>query len=318
MDKQQIDIHSTPLWKASEWFPSKASMVHCYYHYLGNSIGLHQNEFYEMDIVVAGKGTHVLAKQEIAVSPGYVCIIPPQMQHGYLNNENLNVFHALIRSAFLERYFQELQSLPGFTLLFEISPYIAKSNAGSISFRMNEESFSEIVPDIDALVSLNNDPYKGKHVHASARMLCLLAILSSKVYDAKRNIIQAQNPNTQIVLESIEYIRTNSEQDLSVEELVKRSNMSRSTYTRIFKELTGCMPRAFLLRCRVTNAKRLLSYTNMPMASIAQECGFFDSSHFIRIFTRQEGISPSAYRQLHANKASYAACSLCPPPSGSY
>ena len=240
------------------------------------------------------------------------------MEHGYLNNENLNVFHALIRSAFLERYFQELQSLPGFTLLFEISPYIAKSNAGSISFRMNEESFSEIVPDIDALVSLNNDPYKGKHVHASARMLCLLAILSSKVYDAKRNIIQAQNPNTQIVLESIEYIRTNSEQDLSVEELVKRSNMSRSTYTRIFKELTGCMPRAFLLRCRVTNAKRLLSYTNMPMASIAQECGFFDSSHFIRIFTRQEGISPSAYRQLHANKASYAACSLCPPPSGSY
>jgi AraC family transcriptional activator of pobA len=43
-------------------------------------------------------------------------------------------------------------------------------------------------------------------------------------------------------------------------------------------------------------ARRNLAYTNLSIASIAYTLGFTDPAYFSRVFTRDAGISPKAFR----------------------
>jgi hypothetical protein len=44
-------------------------------------------------------------------------------------------------------------------------------------------------------------------------------------------------------------------------------------------------------------AKNLLRYRESSLSEIALSCGFADQSHFTRVFTRQAGAGPGAWRR---------------------
>jgi AraC-like DNA-binding protein len=56
-------------------------------------------------------------------------------------------------------------------------------------------------------------------------------------------------------------------------------------------------PIAYLNRYRITQAKRLLRETDQSITEIALTVGFSDSSYFSRVFRRETGLSPDAFRR---------------------
>jgi AraC-like DNA-binding protein len=56
-------------------------------------------------------------------------------------------------------------------------------------------------------------------------------------------------------------------------------------------------PREYLRRYRLELARRLLETTDLPIAHIADRCGFESLSHFTRTFKNAFGISPARYRE---------------------
>ena len=50
---------------------------------------------------------------------------------------------------------------------------------------------------------------------------------------------------------------------------------------------------------RINIARKLLEKTEMSVSAIAQEAGFYDLSHFSRIFKRERGVTPGQYRRDH-------------------
>jgi AraC-like DNA-binding protein len=48
----------------------------------------------------------------------------------------------------------------------------------------------------------------------------------------------------------------------------------------------------------VERAKALLDEPDLPLAEIAQVCGFVDQSHFTRVFFKNEGCNPGRWRRL--------------------
>jgi AraC-like DNA-binding protein len=83
---------------------------------------------------------------------------------------------------------------------------------------------------------------------------------------------------------------------LSIQEVATACGLSRSHFTRAFKQTTGYSPHQWLTNARVERAKILLSSTKCTGRVIAAECGFSDHSHFTRVFAIRVGILPMEWR----------------------
>lgn len=84
-------------------------------------------------------------------------------------------------------------------------------------------------------------------------------------------------------------------EEFSVGELAAKLNLSRGYFTRIFRSCTGVTPGAFIARCRVQNAIRLLSSGRYTVLDAAMASGFGSSSGFYKTFTAVCGMPPGEY-----------------------
>lgn len=84
--------------------------------------------------------------------------------------------------------------------------------------------------------------------------------------------------------------------ELNVDYVLSKLDIHRSTASTKFKKRTGQTIIDYLNSIRITEAKRLLHNTRLPVKQIAQDCGFADPLYFSRIFTKKEKISPKKFR----------------------
>jgi transcriptional regulator GlxA family with amidase domain len=86
----------------------------------------------------------------------------------------------------------------------------------------------------------------------------------------------------------------------TLEELAHAANTSRSVFAERFVQLVGSTPMQYLTHWRMLLASNLLSQSNAPLASIAQDVGYQTDAAFSRAFRREFGAPPAAWRRRHA------------------
>jgi AraC-like DNA-binding protein len=84
---------------------------------------------------------------------------------------------------------------------------------------------------------------------------------------------------------------------LNVDVLAAERGMSRSRYSRFFRERTGLTPARFMADVRIQEAARLLTATRLSLEDIAQRCGFASRNHFGKVFRAFRHQSPAVYRR---------------------
>ncbi|TWU47860.1 helix-turn-helix transcriptional regulator [Rubripirellula reticaptiva] len=87
--------------------------------------------------------------------------------------------------------------------------------------------------------------------------------------------------------------------ETTIDEVASSLNMSRRSFTEAFHKLTGETWLTYVRRLAIDHARRRLTESDLPIVSIAFECGFNDLSTFYRQFKNQCGISPAKYRAQH-------------------
>lgn len=95
------------------------------------------------------------------------------------------------------------------------------------------------------------------------------------------------------------YINTNYAKPIVVNDLVRMTHCSSSQFRRGFKKFFKMTPVDYILLTRVNAARDLLEHSTRLITDIALNVGFYDHSHFIRIFKRFRGITPHQYRLQH-------------------
>lgn len=85
--------------------------------------------------------------------------------------------------------------------------------------------------------------------------------------------------------------------DLTLPVLAQKAAMSVRNFGRVFRLETGNTPADFVELARVDAAKRLLEDSQIPIQSIAYQCGFTNVDLMRRAFIRRMGINPTDYRQ---------------------
>ena len=106
------------------------------------------------------------------------------------------------------------------------------------------------------------------------------------------------NPTMQIV---IDFMNVNLHRKLSLDELAKSAQISRSNVWRLFKTEAGMPPGQYLQKLRMRKASTLLTTTLMSVKRILIEVGYSDKILFARHFKKAYGMTPSEYRAKYHN-----------------
>lgn len=95
----------------------------------------------------------------------------------------------------------------------------------------------------------------------------------------------------------IDYIMSNLERPLPVEDLARVAGLSRAHFSRMFAANEGLPPAEFVLQKRLKRAVKLLTKTaNMPVKEVAIRSGFEDANYFSKVFRRVYGTNPTEFR----------------------
>lgn len=84
--------------------------------------------------------------------------------------------------------------------------------------------------------------------------------------------------------------------EVSLDEMAQEAGMSRSAFTREFRNCTGMSPVEYVQDARIRLAMSLLGRTEDPVSAVAQACGFRNLGHFHTVFRSLCGMSPRRYR----------------------
>src|ERR1700686_168725 len=92
-----------------------------------------------------------------------------------------------------------------------------------------------------------------------------------------------RNPRVQI---AIDFMNDNFQRRVSLTELARVANLSRSHLSRLFKTETKLSPWEYLIRLRMEKARQLLTTSPLSIKQIMAEVGYDNRSNFVRHFRR--------------------------------
>lgn len=108
---------------------------------------------------------------------------------------------------------------------------------------------------------------------------------------------QSRNEYVRRIHKVQDYIESNIDSSLSIEELADVAGFSKYHFHRIFKGIVDEPLSRYVNRLKLERATNLLTYrSDMTVTDIAYHFGFTDSAVFSRTFKNYYGVSPSQYR----------------------
>ncbi|WP_054025046.1 AraC family transcriptional regulator [Bacillus sp. FJAT-28004] len=128
------------------------------------------------------------------------------------------------------------------------------------------------------------------HIHVSYTIRYLLSFIG---LIPRRK----QDGNADDFIENaIRYMKEKIESNLTLEDLVAYTRISKQHLNHLFRKSTGCPPIDYYLRLKMQRAGELLDLTDSSVKQISLSLGINDPYYFSRLFKKMIGVSPAAYR----------------------
>lgn len=159
-------------------------------------------------------------------------------------------------------------------------------------------------------ISLNVSDYIEKPIDQQSVVMALMR--AGELLDMRRRAQQVRSVDRARQMERSEaqnaaidkvlrYIHENYAHDLGLEELSELVGMTPAYLSGLFKENTGISYVKYLTGVRMNIAKKLLAAGEKAM-SVAEKVGYREYNYFCKVFKKQEGITPTEYRDQCGNR----------------
>ena len=262
-------------------------------------VGMHAQEFVEINIVVGGSGAHYIENRRLLAEPGDVFFILPEYTHGYAGDDSFEVFNLTIHKRFLDKNLTELQSIPAFSVLFQAEPLLRTSQAKPLHLKLESGQLNSISGLMKEIIqySESNDTTQALICNHLAAIL-IAQLCAFYVQNTKDTDWQTLRGD-QAFLHVLSHIHEHYSERIEVADMAEIAHISRGSLIRRFREVCGMSPHKYLNRQRIEIAAHYLENTELTLSEIAERTGFYDAAHLSRIFQTEMGAAPASYRKRH-------------------
>ncbi|AFS77477.1 AraC family HTH transcriptional regulator [Gottschalkia acidurici 9a] len=233
---------------------------------------------YNILIITSGKGVVSIDNMIFSLERGDCFILTPDMTNNIKEQADELCFYLLTFDVVIS---EEIKS---------------NDTVGNLKIKLPCEGKVDCAPFsqcIDLVENIFKDCYRKNEIVAFNNHVRFQQLL---LYIFQHNDSRKETDIYVRVSESIEYIKQNFKDILTVDELSIISDVNRNRYTSLFKKITGQVPLNYINEIRINRAKRLLLMTDDKLFDIARNVGFNDEYYFSRRFKQTVGISPGQYR----------------------
>ena len=254
----------------------------------------HSNLF-SVCLVVSGSGIHRVLDQEIPCSPWDICIIPPNLPHGYYllsSNDNLTIRR-------LEFDIQDW--FDGNIVAKDSLDYcygVFNDNRLIVYATLNSYMQERIYLLYDYIECELLEQKRGWEELVKGYLINLFVNIARYVNSAIKKTVSISIKEWNIVSKVMNTVKEQyGNSDLTLELIAKGLFMSQSQLSRIFRKTTGMAFSDYLRSVRINNVCKALEQSKLNIADIAKSCGFGDINTFYKVFNSTVGMTPKKYRQ---------------------
>ena len=252
------------------------------------------DDYCELVVVREGSASHGFGGIKNRIGPGDVFLILPGENHYYAEARRLGIYNILFSRHFFAQLLAEFQGSA------EIEAYLGLPGEANPAPRtleirhFDQRLFFQITELLDEILLEEKENRSGARLMVLGNALKLLTLICRC---AKRSA-EAESGDAACKINRIvsELNRTFAE-EWTLQSMAEASGFSVGGFRQQFRQLVGESPVAWLLSLRLEKAAHLLRSSSLPVADVAEVCGFRDSNYFSRQFHRKFGCPPRTFRQ---------------------
>jgi AraC family transcriptional activator of pobA len=155
-----------------------------------------------------------------------------------------------------------------------------------------ERLFVEL-QDVSAVARIGSNT-----LHAVQRSLITLILVEVDRAFSANGVRRASGGG--VVVDALRYIERNCLGRLKVQDVAKAVGRSPTYVTAALTQATGRSAGSWIVSGRMAEARRLLLHSDEMVDVVAERVGYADATHFIRMFRREHGTTPAAWRTTQA------------------
>lgn len=246
----------------------------------------HRHNYWTVFVFLNGEGRHVIDFREVPVTPGSIHVVLPGQIHA-LHGGDKFLAHALI---FTEDFF--LQHTETIHLLMRLFCYMDSGQAVAFDIPDNDRSYFQ------SLLQLIRHEYESHHPLRGTVLYNLLTVFVSKYMGSLPLPVPVHE--TDKVMRYVRFrhaIEKNFKQVHTVGAFSTMLHESSRQLNDLCRLFTGNTALDFIHERLLTEAKRLLKFSDQPVKQVAYELHFTDAAHFTNFFKQKTGYTPLEFKQ---------------------
>ncbi len=248
-----------------------------------------KHDLWELCYIKKGEIQITVKKKNITLHQNQIFIIPPNYDHLYTSlDDDSKVFVICFESASnILKHMAMIKLSLDDTMIDCVEKIIYESQN---TFTINNKDLLEV---------LQSPNFGGKQaiiIQLEYLLICITRHLS-KEKNLEIVFLSDENFYSDLVEVIKTFLKENIGLKVSLDDISKKMNYSRSFLCKIFKEKTGKTIFSYYNSLKLEEAKRMLIDTNLSISSISYSLGFDEVKYFDFFFKKYVGVTPSAFRK---------------------
>jgi AraC family transcriptional regulator, transcriptional activator of pobA len=242
----------------------------------------HIHDYYAIFLFEEGCGINVIDFKEYEIRPRRLFFMYPGQIHNWSHHININGFVLVFHEFCLRKEQLDLR-------WFQHTPYVDIPMA---EIRFFNDLFAHLIDEYKHLKD-----YSENHITVSLDYtLSLLEYLFCRQYG-----FNVKSTNSKIH-QFRQLISDTISENISVEDYASKLKLSVYELNSMSKKFANVSAKQLILDQKLTEAKRLLLYSDMNVAGVAYHLGFEDNSYFTKFFKQKTGYTPTRFVEIHTGK----------------